>query len=169
MMSALSRARTSTLFLLIASAAILGTAFVSQYVGGLDPCILCLYQRIPYATTIALAIIGLSMSDNIQMIRIIHGMAAAVFLVGAGIAAYHVGVEQAWWAGTAECTGAAPSSAQTVDELRSQIMAAPGARCDEIAWSLFGISMSGYNLLASLALAGYAVMASWKNLQQDTS
>jgi disulfide bond formation protein DsbB len=29
-------------------------------------------------------------------------------------------------------------------------------RCDEIAWSLFGVSMAGWNLLASLLVAGYA-------------
>ncbi len=168
-MSDLLSARTSTLVLLIASAAILGTALLSQYVGGLDPCVLCLYQRIPYAATIALAVIGLVLSTKSRTVGIVHGLAAVAFLVGAGIATYHVGVEQAWWAGTAECTGAAAGTAQSVDELRSQIMSAPAGRCDEVAWSLFGISMAGYNLLASLALTGFAVMAARKNLQQEPS
>ena len=169
MMSALLRARTSSLALLIASAAILGTALVSQYVGDLDPCILCFYQRIPYAATIALAVIGLAMWANIRTVGIVNGLAAVVFLIGAGIAAYHVGVELTWWSGTAQCAGTATGTAQSVEELRSQIMSAPTARCDKVTWSLFGISMAGYNLLVSLVLTGYAAMASRHNLRQDPS
>ena len=99
----------------------------------------------------------------------LHGLAAAAFLIGAGIAAYHVGVEQYWWAGTEACTGAATGSARSVDELRAQIMTAPTARCDEIAWSLFGVSMAGYNFLFSLVLAGFAALAARANLRREAA
>ena len=42
----------------------------------------------------------------------------------------------------------------TIDELREHLLQAPIVRCDEVAWSLFSISMAGYNVLTSLALAG---------------
>lgn len=42
--------------------------------------------------------------------------------------------------------------ARTIEELRAQILAAPVVRCDEVPWSLFAISMAGYNVLASLGL-----------------
>ena len=80
---------------------------------------------------------------------------AALLLLDAGIAGYHVGVEQGWWTGTAECTGPA-GEAKTLEELKAQIMATPVTRCDEVAFSLFGISMAGYNLLFCLVLAGFA-------------
>ncbi len=80
------------------------------------------------------------------------------FLVGAGLAAFHVGVEQHWWAGTAEC-GANFGPAGSVEELRRRLLAQAVVRCDEVAWSLFGISMAGYNFLLSLALAVFAVRA----------
>ena len=47
---------------------------------------------------------------------------------------------------------------QTLEELRAQVLGAPVVRCDEVAWSLFGISMAGYNGLISLA-TGLAAMA----------
>ena len=166
-MAELLRPRLSTLALLIASATVLGTALMSQYVGGLDPCVLCVYQRIPYAATIMLAVIGFVMLENPKTIVVTHGLATIAFMIGAGIAAYHVGVEQHWWAGTAECTGAAAGSAQSVDELRAQIMSAPAVRCDDVVWSLFGISMAGYNFLVSLALAGFAALAARANFQQE--
>jgi disulfide bond formation protein DsbB len=39
------------------------------------------------------------------------------------------------------------------------LLAQPVVRCDEVAWSLFGLSMAGYNFLMSLALAGFAFAA----------
>ena len=44
-------------------------------------------------------------------------------------------------------------SARTVEELRAALLQQPVVRCDEIAWSLFGISMAGWNFLLSLGLA----------------
>jgi disulfide bond formation protein DsbB len=38
-------ARLAPLVILVASAAVVGGALLLQYVGGLQPCELCLYQR----------------------------------------------------------------------------------------------------------------------------
>ena len=46
------------------------------------------------------------------------------------------------------------------DRLRL-LLAAPVVRCDEIAWSFAGLSMAGWNALASLAFAGLGVLA-WR-------
>ena len=46
--------------------------------------------------------------------------------------------------------------ATVIMRLKAQIMATPVTRCDEVAFSLFGISMAGYNLLFCLVLAGFA-------------
>ncbi len=87
------------------------------------------------------------------LMRVVLALCAAIFLAGAGIAAYHVGVEQGWWQGAASCSG--PNlNTMTIDELREHLLQAPIVRCDEVAWSLFGVSMAGYNILASLALSG---------------
>jgi disulfide bond formation protein DsbB len=167
-MANLLHPRLSALVLLVASAAVLGSALMSQYIGDLEPCVLCVYQRVPYAAAISFAFVGLMMSGSHRAVAAVHCLATVAFLIGAAIAAYHVGVEQQWWAGTTECTGAAGSSAQSVDELRAQIMSAPTIRCDEVAWSLFGISMAGYNFLVSLVLAAFAVMAARANFQRET-
>ena len=84
---------------------------------------------------------------------------ALILLFNSGIATYHVGVEQHWWIGPEGCTGPG-GTPQTLDALRAQIAATPVIRCDDIAFSLFGISMAGYNVLFSLALAIYAALVS---------
>ncbi len=165
--AALLGPRASALSVLFASAAVLGAALLSQYVGGLEPCALCIYQRAPYAAAIALAAAGFAMARRRKAVGGLHGLAAAAFLIGAGIAAYHVGVEWRWWAGTEACAGA--GGARSVDELRAQIMSAPAVRCDEAAWSLFGVSMAGYNFLASLALAGFSALAARANLRRGSA
>ncbi len=141
--------------LLGASAAILAVAFASQYIAGLEPCVLCLYQRVPYGAVIALSGLGLGLSGLAPppkgVIVSLAGLCAVAFLVNAGIAIFHVGVEQHWWQGSEAC-GAVGTMARTIEELRAQILAAPVVRCDAVPWSLFAISMAGYNVLASLGL-----------------
>lgn len=141
--------------ILVASLAILGTALASQYWGGLAPCELCLWQRWAYVATIVLGLAALLAGGRLR--AGLTGLAALAFLAGAGVAAFHVGVEQHWWAGLPGCS--AGTGAQTVEQLKAQILAAPVVRCDEAAWSLFGVSMAGWNVLVSLALAGFSTIA----------
>lgn len=147
-------ARSSFLILFAGAVAILGTALGSQYFGGLDPCVLCLWQRYPWALTIGLAGAGAGLAgvrgQPVSVLALLAGAIAISLLANVGIAAYHVGVEQQWWAGPGACS--ATNSGLTVDELIRQMQSQPIIRCDEIAWSFAGISMAGYNLLASAAL-----------------
>ncbi len=142
------------LALLVASVALLLAALGFQYLGNLDPCVLCIYQRWPYLVAAGSCGVALVAKSWTRPVLFACG---AVFLVGVGLAGFHVGVEQGWWAGTAAC--GSTGGATTVEELRAQIMSAPVTRCDEVAWSLFGISMAGYNFLISAGLAGASVFA----------
>jgi len=129
------------------SAALLAAAYAFQYLGGLAPCALCLWQRWPHwaAVAVGLAMIALPA-------RGLALLGAFAMAAGTGVAAYHVGVEQGWWPGPNTC--AAPDLAgQTAAELLDSILAAPVVRCEDVAWSLLGISMAGWNALASLVLA----------------
>ncbi len=134
----------------------LGNAYTAQYVFDLEPCILCLYQRVPYAVAGVLGVAAFLLpSDKTEWKARAVAVSGVVFLIGAGIAFYHVGVEQHWWASAAAC--GAPSGGgepQTVDQLRQMLMQAkPVKACDEIDWTLFGLSMATYNIAFSLALA----------------
>jgi disulfide bond formation protein DsbB len=142
------------LALLAASAVILGSAFAFQFIGGLQPCELCLWQRYPYAITIGLAGVGIGLSRagvERRLLAILVALCGLTFLIGAGIAVFHVGVEQKWWEGTSACVGSLTGAA-SAEDLRQRLLGAPVVRCDAPAWTLFGISMAGYNALLSLAL-----------------
>lgn len=129
------------------SAALLIGAFAFQYIGGLAPCDLCLLQRWPHAVAVVCALAFLVVPN-----RILAAIAAIAVAVGAGIAVYHVGVEQAWWTGPTSCTAPEPG-ALSAGDLMTQILATPVVLCDQIAWSLGGISMPGWNAILSGVLA----------------
>ena len=155
-MESLLASRTALVLIALASALALGVAFISQHFFDLPPCDLCIYQRYPYVIAIALCLVTLMPAA--RPFAVWAFILSALFLsINSGIAAYHVGVEQHWWIGPEGCTspGGTP---QTLDALRAQIAATPVIRCDDIAFSLFGISMAGYNVLFALALAIYAAL-----------
>lgn len=157
--------RTTAALLLVASAAILAGAFAFQYLGGLAPCILCWWQRYAHMAAIVLAALALAAAarGSTMLGWLLVAATGIALLAGAGIAAFHAGVEQHWWAGTAEC-GSQVGGAGGIEELRARLLAQPIVRCDEIAWSLFGISMAGYNFLLSLALAAFALATGTRRL-----
>jgi disulfide bond formation protein DsbB len=141
--------RAAAAGLMAASVAALGSAYAFQFIGGLQPCALCLYQRIPWWAALGLGALALRLHATQRAWNIAVWLGALVVLAGAGLAGYHAGVEYKWWAGPTTCSGVG-GTAQTLDVLRAQIMNAPVVRCDEIPWSLFGVSMAGYNFLLSL-------------------
>jgi len=153
--------------ILAASVATLGGAFLFQYVGGLAPCILCIYERYPYGVAIALVLLAFCLGDGRARGAALL-LCALAFAIDAGISAFHVGVEQHWWEGTAACTGSVVSGAAgSLEALRQHILnAPPAARCDRIPWQLFGISLAGYNLLITLGLAVFSLHAARRAIRR---
>src|SRR3954452_13501718 len=142
--------RAFTAFVLGASAIVLGGALASQYWGVLAPCELCLLQRWPWGIAIVIAFIA-TMVGSRPALPWVALLLAAVSVVSGGLAFYHVGVEQHWFAGPTACSGAA-TAADTLEALKAQILHQQPVRCDEPAWLLWGISLAGWNLLASMVM-----------------
>jgi disulfide bond formation protein DsbB len=130
------------------SAALLLGAFGFQ-LAGYAPCHLCLLQRWPHAAAIALGAIALVVPW--RLLPALGGLAA---LTTAGLGAYHTGVERGWWEGPTTCTS---NGVKSFDE----IMSAALVQCDQVAWSLAGISMASWNMVFSLILAGFW-LAAWR-------
>ena len=134
---------------------VLGGALLFQYAGGLAPCELCLYERWPYYASLPLAL-ALAAPDTTRAdAKLGAAILLSIFLGSCVLAFYHVGVEQHWFAGPTACTGTGGSAA-TIEELRRLLMTQETVRCDAPQWSLFGVTLAGYNLLASLVLAALA-------------
>lgn len=140
----------------IAAAGLLVAVFAMEHIGGLAPCKLCVLQRWPHGAVVLLGAVALLPAISESGRRMLLGLCAVAFAITAGIGVYHVGVEQGIFAGPTTCSGGI--TGDSVEELRRKLMAAPIVRCDEVAWSLFGISLAGYNVIASTGLAVFSLV-----------
>ncbi|MDF1717849.1 MAG: disulfide bond formation protein B [Antarcticimicrobium sp.] len=129
------------------SAALLLGALGFQYLGGLPPCDLCIWQRWPHLAAVVLGGAALTLRG-----RALPLLGAVAALTTSGFGLYHTGVERGWWQGPSTCTSA-PVGGLTPDQLMEQIMSAPLVRCDEVPWELLGLSMASWNAIAALGLA----------------
>lgn len=148
-------ARHLTILAAGGSAALLLGALAFQYIGELAPCKMCIWQRWPHGIALLIGLVFLTAAWRPLLL-----LGALAALTTAGIGIYHAGVEQGWWQGPDTCTSG-PVGGLSADELLNQIMAAPLVRCDEIAWSMLGVSMAGWNAIASLILAAFW-LAAWR-------
>ena len=137
-------------FVLVASAAVLGAVFIAQYWGGLAPCELCLKERWPWAVAIVIGFVA-TMAASRSALPWLALLLAVIFAASSGLAFYHVGVEHHWFAGPSACTASA-GGADTLAALKAQILRQQVVRCDEPAWALWGVTLAGWNLLASLIM-----------------
>lgn len=149
-------------FILVVSLSALAMALVAQYAFDVEPCILCTYQRIPFVITGVLAIFALRLDSSSSLIALIVILCGLIYLSGAGIAIYHVGVEQHWW--VSGCTGTL-SDTISLDQLRASLMQRAEKSCDDLNWTLFGISMATYNVFFSGGL-GLASIAAGRKLSK---
>jgi disulfide bond formation protein DsbB len=147
--------RSIPLIVLAGSIAALAIAFASQYIGGLLPCQLCIWQRWGYAGAIAIAVIAFLLPRPLRPYGAL--LAALGVLATAAIALFHTGVEYHWWQGLASCSGNLDTS-QSLSALEQQLLATPVIPCDRPAWTMFGISMAGYDFLYATALGLFCLI-----------
>ncbi|NMA99638.1 MAG: disulfide bond formation protein B [Phyllobacteriaceae bacterium] len=142
-------------------ATILG-ALGSQYIGGLQPCELCLEQRMPYYWGLPLLALILVLWNRIPLPVWWLGMAivTALFAWGTYMGAFHSGVEWGFWPGPTACSGLGDSfSMDALNDLK------PVIGCDVVQFRFLGLSLAGYNALISLAIVALLVGAmvfQWK-------
>jgi len=148
--------------LALVAAAMLAGAFAFEHLGKLAPCVLCWWQRYAWMAALAPAVVAWRGVGG-RMGGFVLALAAIATLAGAATAFFHVGVEQAWWPGTAEC-GTPFGSEMTTEERLKLLLGQPVLRCDQIAWSMLGISMAGWNGLVALVAGGLALTVALRQI-----
>ena len=130
-------------------AVLIAGAYVSEYGFGLFPCEMCWWQRYAHFAAIALALLSTVARPREAWLA----FSALAIMVSGVIGAFHAGVEYGWWEGITACANSIGDGGG--DPLEA-IMNAPLVRCDVAPWSLFGISLAGWNALVSI-VAGLAI------------
>ena len=139
-------------------ALLLAGAYLGQYGFGLYPCEMCWWQRYPHFAAFALAALAFVFPPQ----RLWIALAALAILISGLIGAFHAGVEYGWWEGITTCSTTV--QAASGKDVLDAILNAPLIRCDVAPWTLFGISLAGYNFLISCggALTVFGLLAKGK-------
>ncbi|TGX54854.1 disulfide bond formation protein B [Sphingomonas gei] len=138
--------RTARLIALLLPAGLLAGAWGSQWFG-LVPCEMCHWQRWPhYAAVVVAALSFAPLPRPVQMLFVLF--AGVLIAVSGAIGVFHAGVEYHWWQGITACT--APIGHGDAMEMLNQALRRPLIRCDVPQWTLFGISLAGFNAILSL-------------------
>lgn len=152
------RAQQTAIAILAVSALTLGGAYLFQYVGGLAPCEMCLWQRPAYwlaiAVTAVMTLAAPSRGAAPLWVLLALGLVGLAYGINAGSGVYHAGVEWKFWEGPTACGSVGGPSGGDLFEALGSARIVP---CDEAAWRLFGISLAGYNALISGALAALSL------------
>lgn len=140
--------------ILMVTVGVLSSAYSAQYIGGLRPCILCLYERVPWFAAGGLMLIIILMHFSGPGRRGILWLTGLILLGGAALGGYHVGVEQGYFQPPSACS--AQEIPGSLDQLKALLETTVAPRCDQIPWQKFGISLAGYNAIASFLMAAAA-------------
>lgn len=156
----MTRTHSRPLFmaLSLACAVALTGALIGEKVYGLRPCLLCLYERIPYAAAGVFALLMIIVPTSARLRWLGLGLIMLAFAVNFGLGVFHIGVESHWWASPA-CTAESTVGMTSLADMQAGLEKAPPPPCDEVQWRLFGISLAGYNTLYNAALLAFTLIA----------
>ena len=121
-------------------------ALYFEFILKLKPCILCLYQRIPYIILIFICLIGYNYSDNLFW----HYLVILIFFISVLISGYHVGIENSLFPELSTCKASnldLTDKKQLLQSLNNQIVS-----CKDVLFKIFGLSLATINLIISLTV-----------------
>ena len=142
-------------------AVILGTAFVMENFFDVHPCQMCLYERDVFLSAGGIALLSYFVVPPRFQAYIVF-LIGVIFLFGVGLASYHVAIQQHWVELPSFCASNDFSAFDSIEALKEQLLKTPFVRCDQVSWSLFGLSLAAYNALISLILALFCGVWFWK-------
>lgn len=155
--------RTLLGILALICAGVLGTAYIMEHYFAVRPCQMCLYERNVFMGAGALSFLCfLILPQRFQNYALL--VLGFIFAGGAILAGYHVAIQQHWVSLPSFCSSNDFSAFESVESLKEQLLKTPLVRCDQVTWSLFGLSLAAYNALLSFILA--CVCLGWLRKQK---
>ena len=136
------------LSILIISILALISAYFIEYFLGYQPCNLCLLERIPYALSIIIILANFKFKFNGKSILLVL---IIIFVVSALLSIYHLGIEQGLIEESFVCStkdNLNLNKEQLLQELQKMNIS-----CKNVAFTIFGLSLTTYNILLSVIIS----------------
>ena len=147
------------LIVFIASSTILISAYILELFFNHPPCNLCEYQRVPYFLLLLISLV----SVKIKKIQL-KFVALICFISSLIISGFHSLVERKLVEFDIGCTSTG-SDIDNIEDLRNFLEQTPLIKCDEISFSIFGLSLANLNFLISalLIMISYYILTKHEN------
>jgi len=144
----------------IACAVLMGYALYAQHVLGLEPCPLCIFQRVAVIAVGVLFLIAALHNPSSSKGALGYGVLITLAaLAGIGISARHIWI-QAQPPGSVAACGADLDyllDILPITEVINKVLFGSG-ECGKVDWTLLGLSMPWWVLISLVALASWAIL-----------
>lgn len=149
----------------LACAGLMAYALYAEYVLFLDPCPLCIFQRVA-VILLGLVFLGAALQGPHKTGRYVYaGLIGVIAAAGAGIAGWHVYLQTLPADAVASC-GPTPDLSRILEDNALgdalSIVFTGSGECSSIDWTFIGLSMPAWVLIAVVALGAFGV---WANLR----
>jgi disulfide bond formation protein DsbB len=124
------------------------SAFFIEYVLGHQPCNLCILERIPYLLAIIIILLNFKFSHYEKFFILLLSI---IFLAGAIISLYHLGIERGFIQESLVCDLKSGSNLLSKEEILKQLQE-KNVSCKDVTFKIFGLSLTSYNILISLLI-----------------
>ena len=124
------------------------SAFIIEYILGHQPCNLCIFERIPYLLSIIIILFNYQFN---QFEKFFVLLILIVFLIGAILSLYHLGIEQGFIQESLVCDLKNGSNLLSKEEILKQLQE-KNVSCKDVTFKIFGLSLTSYNILISLLI-----------------
>ena len=127
------------------------SAIYIEFVLNQKPCILCIYQRIPYIVAIFICFLGFASQKKIIWLSFL----TLTFISSSILSGYHVGIENNIFSEFFGCSNTNINLIDKTDIIKSLNDSLPS--CKEINFKIFGLSLATINLFISILISLYTV------------
>ena len=127
----------------------LSFAYFVEFILGHEPCNLCKIERIPYIGTLILSSLLLFIK---KWDKIILFIIFILFVFGAVVSVYHVGIEQGIFSESLLCELGGSNKVKNTDELLKILENTP-ISCKEVTFTIFGLSLATFNAVLSTIIS----------------
>jgi disulfide bond formation protein DsbB len=160
--------RTYFLLGFLFCAGLILTAFYFQFVSGLDPCPLCISQRVMVVAVGLVMLAAFLHNPGPAGIRVYAALGCIVALLGAAVSARHVYIQHLPADEVPECGPGLGYMFQYMplsDTLRAMVTGS--GDCAKVDWTLFGLSMPAWVLVCFVFLAAVSLAQAWNPPRRD--
>jgi len=152
------------------AAGLMGYALFAEHVQGYEPCPLCMFQRVAMVAVGVVFLIAALHAPRTLSARAYAALGVLTAGIGAGIAGWHVYLQNL------PPGEAPPDCGASLDYLLDvfgpletiRMVLASSGECTEIDWSFLGLSMPAWVLIWFVLLGGLVVIANWSRCGSDS-